>query len=88
MLGNRRCRTRSLHFGTIFLIWLHAPRSAQLVKSSYKHKLSSLLSKLKAKVSYVALAGPILKGEYKENDIDPKLDDYEKMNKENVRRKW
>ena len=51
-------------------------------KSSYKHKLSSLLSKLKAKVSYVALAGPILKGEYKENDIDPKLDDYEKMNKE------
>ena len=36
----------------------------------------------KAKIDYVALAGPILKGEYKENDIDPKLDEYEEMNKE------
>lgn len=50
-------------------------------KEKYKKKLSSLLQKLKAKVKYVALAGPILKGEYKDNDIDPKLDDYEDMNK-------
>ena len=51
-------------------------------KENYKEKLSALLQKLKAKIDYVALAGPILKGEYKENDIDPKLDEYEEMNKE------
>lgn len=57
--------------------------NADKVRSRYAEKLDALLSKVKDKVKYVALSGPILDGEEKEgnNEQDGKLDAYEDINK-------
>ena len=51
---------------------------AHQVRSRYAEKLDAVLGKVKNKIKYVALSGPTLKGEKK--DEDKKLDAYEEIN--------
>ena len=57
--------------------------NADDIRSRYAEKLDALLGKVRARVDYVALSGPILDGEKKEgeNEKDDKLDAYENINK-------
>lgn len=56
---------------------------SEVFRKQYENKLDALMTKLVDKIEYVALAGPILKGEKKEgeNVEDNKLDAYEAINK-------
>ena len=51
------------------------------IRSNYNKKLDELLGKVKSRVQYVALAGPVLKGEQKDHAAGENLDMYEEVRK-------